>query len=1231
MSQRPGRRPPRLRRLRRIWKWLWRGSVLLLVLLYLGRNAVVGPLVLRAVGDQIEAALGTEVEFDSMHGSWLWDIGLGVMRTRGSGDQTPLRRFEIRGVKASYSLWQLLRGRPDWLKSVHVQSLSLDLDLRQQGPDSEQSEEDGPLELPTYLPAIEVANLDLAVTDGQHRLRIPSATLRTLQGPGAAVRDPTQSWVSRLQLLAEAAELEHPDGSKILLDFDSKVDYYVALEGAARFRFIHDFQARTQAPSEAAHLHLEGGLDGSVLHLDVHLEQLDAALVEPWLRQGLAGRLALTGKVLIDLEQPLAASAELQFGSEDNRWQRYQLDAVNGDLHLEGGVLSSTALSARGPGLFLAAEDLRWELPSAGEEAVGEVRMQMVVDDVQDWLLRTGRDWGEYADLPRRLDWKGRVTASGGVAEAEVLSLLLDTGLGEVAVTGSARLSLDGERVFADGEQRLQVRARGVDLVEAWRKFLPQQPAPWRAGSAAVEFTLSGNAQDPECGMHIQLHRVQAVAGQVPLSAEEFQADFRLRYETGAAELEQGTLTADGLSLRTTATLPIRLDLESLAAGVLPVIEAEDVDLRVFLDHFDLDRLLLPAGRVEPGEVNAHGQLNAQFALSGSLAEPRIHLDLTGSDLRLVTGGAEALPAPLGIKLQADYGDGQLQLSSFEVGDGMVSVVGEGRMTQSLNLQQWLDGTMPPFNPEGVDLKLRMPPVDLATLPWLESATSAAGEVSARFQLGGSLHQPELELGIHGTGLRWRNANHVLLQDPASLELVARYANGTAVLERLRASAPQFELKGEAVWAGALDLGALASGQRFEPGVLEGLVRADAPDLRWLGGILGVRRLGGALHADLRVEGPLHSLNWEVDGSLKDGVLRLDNPNLAALDRLQIEGRWRGGALELPTISGELGAAPFQGSGSIDLLAAAGPAVDLRLVGQDLLLFRQPGLKLRSDAGLHVHGTWPQLRAEGDLELTDGRYVKAVDFFLPLLRQGQPPTTGIEGFSLFSLGPPLQDIQLDLAVHPGSGFRVRTNVADGLVRPDLKLRGNGEVPFLVGQVYLDQFFVNLPTHRIRVEHGVVRFEEDNPFVPRLDIQAGFRRYGYNVTILIEGSLLEPVVRLTSVPPLEPEELLLFATTGQPPQAQMSAEEALGTVAVYLAQDWVRRFLGDESTTSGETLADRIEIEFGRDASNRGAETIEGRFLIRRDNLRPDDALFLTGERDAYGDFNLGLRIRFLFP
>ncbi len=62
----------------------------------------------------------------------------------------------------------------------------------------------------------------------------------------------------------------------------------------------------------------------------------------------------------------------------------------------------------------------------------------------------------------------------------------------------------------------------------------------------------------------------------------------------------------------------------------------------------------------------------------------------------------------------------------------------------------------------------------------------------------------------------------------------------------------------------------------------------------------------------------------------------------------------------------------------------------------------------------------------------------------------------------------------------------------------------------------------------------------------------------------------------------------------------------------------------------EAFLERFEVEVGRDASRNGEETVVGRFRLLRDVLVPGDALLLEGERDAWGDFNLGLRIRFRF-
>ena len=61
------------------------------------------------------------------------------------------------------------------------------------------------------------------------------------------------------------------------------------------------------------------------------------------------------------------------------------------------------------------------------------------------------------------------------------------------------------------------------------------------------------------------------------------------------------------------------------------------------------------------------------------------------------------------------------------------------------------------------------------------------------------------------------------------------------------------------------------------------------------------------------------------------------------------------------------------------------------------------------------------------------------------------------GIELFSLeNPPLDVLQLDVEItSTEEGFRLKNNVLNGRVRPDLVLRGTGRVPFLLGTVYVD--------------------------------------------------------------------------------------------------------------------------------------------------------------------------------
>jgi translocation and assembly module TamB len=329
-------------------------------------------------------------------------------------------------------------------------------------------------------------------------------------------------------------------------------------------------------------------------------------------------------------------------------------------------------------------------------------------------------------------------------------------------------------------------------------------------------------------------------------------------------------------------------------------------------------------------------------------------------------------------------------------------------------------------------------------------------------------------------------------------------------------------------------------------------------------------------------------------------------------------------------VEGEMGGAPFILTGEISRDPELGPVFALNLEGRNLLLFRDEWTLLRADSDIAINGPWRQLAVSGQLALTDGLYRKNVAYF-DILRGTDRPLP-VEGLQLFSIRQePLRHMTFDVDIVPRNPFRIDNNLVSGTLRPDLTLTGTGELPILVGAVYVDEIRVRLPTTRLEVDAGLILFTEARPNRPSIDLLAHTRMIGYDINIQVEGTLAEPVVILSSTPPLPQDDLLLLLLAGRLPENGIGREltRAGGfNIAMYVGRgllaEWLLNGADDES------ILERLQIEVGRGITRQGRETLDARLAIAEDVLSRDDALYITAERDVYDDFNVGIKIVFRF-
>jgi translocation and assembly module TamB len=356
--------------------------------------------------------------------------------------------------------------------------------------------------------------------------------------------------------------------------------------------------------------------------------------------------------------------------------------------------------------------------------------------------------------------------------------------------------------------------------------------------------------------------------------------------------------------------------------------------------------------------------------------------------------------------------------------------------------------------------------------------------------------------------------------------------------------------------------------------------------------------------------------------------------DLPSLRSVNLEAALTPETVNILSLTGELGGAPFELTGSWKLAAGTGPAADLRLVGKNLLLYRDESLRLRADTDLTLKGPLALLELSGVIAVTDGRFSKNFGVIEGLAAAGSADSGGGGGFQLFSIRePPLRDMVFNVRFTSQEPFAIRNNLVRGAARPDLVLTGTGEIPLLAGKVYVESTRFYLPAGRLKLESGIVRFDQADPDRPRLDLIGTSTMLGYDITAVIDGPYDEPVITLSSIPPLPNDELLMLLLTGQPPKtssARSNGNRQGLNIAVFLGRDLISRWSGDDSDEAVESILDRFDVEVGRAVTRQGEDTVHSQFRIADDLLMKGDSLYLTGERDVFDYYNGGIKFVFRF-
>lgn len=528
--------------------------------------------------------------------------------------------------------------------------------------------------------------------------------------------------------------------------------------------------------------------------------------------------------------------------------------------------------------------------------------------------------------------------------------------------------------------------------------------------------------------------------------------------------------------------------------------------------------------------------------------------------------------------------------------------------------------------------------VDIAELldigPFLPTAFSASGQLSGEARFSGTWDDPRGRVIVTASELRAPRLAELFVPLPLTLSAAGILQNDRFTVEDFSCGSSHLQLQAGGSLENLPPLPSLILGDGDRGGAqISADIRVIADDIGWLTtGTKKLQKTAGAVRADLALRGELLHPDLTGSVSLEHGEVWHDLPSMPPFRNLSLASTIREGVLVVDSMQGEMGGAPFRASGTIGIQSLP-LEIDLRLQGENLLFYREEGVKVRADADLILTGPLSRLKIGGNVAVSDGSFTRKFDFISAL--RGSFRSKNIDRLLLPSFHEqPLKDAELHVMITAKKPFVVKNNVARGLIRPDLLLQGTGEVPYLTGRLYLDEGLLNLPAGRLIIDTGLINYPANDPDNPSVEMRGRSRIAGYDISLNIQGRLAEPVVTLTSSPPIAESELLYLVLAGKPP-SRTTGSGTIGQtknmkVALYLGQELLDQLFGGDSPVSEIDLLERFEIDVGKGITRKGDETIEAQFRLLDEVITKGGTLSITSEKDVYDEYNMGLRILIRF-
>ncbi len=483
-----------------------------LFLVYVFRKPLLCKIVTSYLEETVRKETGRRIRIQSIGGNWLNNIRLENIRLmkEGAGNDL-LERFETELAEISYSLWNLLLSRNDWLKGIRVKGLDLALDVAKKTFHKAKPGE------PFKIPGVFYSNIrldigikKLSVKTGNGPLSVEKARIR-LDDTGEGEITAENAILSNHSLLNGPIEIYfRKKGLKIeslkgrLLGLEIKKSSANLESLPSRADFFLEIRNVREGPSQA--LAVAGKYKGGVTDLDIKAVEYDGLRAFGSGRIGSRGcwnlflSIPMKGKVCPSFLGSLCLQARgkvsIALKGRGSRLATAKAQADLASLILQGiPPISGAKISMETDGDFNTKANARGRILDGSFQANGRAYLKGNPLYHLELQLRDIRINGTRVDA--YLSTRGK-----GMMGASVLGMVA-----KIAEKPAIVLSFDhlvSEKV-ALALRRMEILGPGIDLVS--RSFLSLSFPSRTISIPGLAFAIEGMKSSLELGGRLDLEK----------------------------------------------------------------------------------------------------------------------------------------------------------------------------------------------------------------------------------------------------------------------------------------------------------------------------------------------------------------------------------------------------------------------------------------------------------------------------------------------------------------------------------------------------------------------------------------------------------------------------------------------------------------------------------------------------------------------------------------------------